>query len=936
MRWVSQSKMIPGFLLALFFFLAISIYSYRVSTHFAESTYWVDHTYQVLLGLENISSSLKDMERNTRSYLLTGEEEYLENYNGILEKLNSKLKEIRELTKDNPHQQNKIQILEPLVTKRMAYSKELTELYRSHRFTSESSAPLIRESKIVMDSIQELIFQMEQREKFLLNERIQKEKAVTQNMKWLIVIGNASGLLIMIFTLGFLFRGIARQRKIEEKHAQLATIVEFSEDAIIGKNLEGTILTWNKGAEKVYGYRADEVVSKSISLLIPPDLQNEFHLILEKLKRGESIRAYETWRVRKDGKKIPVSLVVSPIQNDQGVVIGASSIARDLSELKQTVLERDRFFNLSLDLFCIADLDGYFKRVNATFEKVLGYSSEEMLAKEFYEFIHPDDREKTHQEVQKLSEGSNTIGFENRFRCKDGSYRWISWSAPAPKEGETNLYAVGRDITDRKKIDQMKNEFISTVSHELRTPLTSIRGSLGLIVGKMGTELPPQVKPLVDIALNNCERLGRLINDILDIEKIESGKMEFRLAPVLIEPLIRNSLETNKAYGAQYNVQFELENDVPEAMVNIDPDKWMQVMSNLLSNAAKFSPKGAKVKVRVFQKESFIRVEVVDEGPGIPQAFRSHLFEKFSQADSSDSRQKGGTGLGLNISKTIVERMKGKIGFETSEKGTTFYFDLPLWHGLAPQYAETSKAKMKVLICEDEPDIARLLSLMLELEGYSADIAYTAKHALEMLQNQTYDAMTLDICLPDEDGITLIYKIREIPKTRELPIIVVSVKAEITRQKLRGTALNVVDWINKPIAPIRLKEAIQKVGECKKHSTPRILHVEDDLDTTRWVQTLLEDIASVSAAYNFREAEEKIKQELFDLVLLDVLLPDGNGAELLPLIKRRYGESSPVVVLSSNEWGPEIRKRVSAVLVKSLLTHNDLLKVIQDTLNRRT
>ncbi|MCF6323118.1 MAG: PAS domain-containing sensor histidine kinase [Gammaproteobacteria bacterium] len=235
-------------------------------------------------------------------------------------------------------------------------------------------------------------------------------------------------------------------------------------------------------------------------------------------------------------------------------------------------------------------------------------------------------------------------------------------------------------LQEAEEASRFKSEFTSTVSHELRTPLTSIRGSLGLIAsGVMGT-LKPEIGRLIAIACNNTERLLFLINDILDISKIESGKMDFVMGPVDLKVVLLQSIEANQAYGEQYEVKYHLNDVVDGTTVYADTDRLMQVLNNLLSNAAKFSPKGVEVDINVIRKDEMIRIEVRDYGSGIPEQFKSRIFEKFSQADGSDTRQVGGTGLGLNISKAIVEQMSGVIGFNVPEgQGTIFYIDICLF-----------------------------------------------------------------------------------------------------------------------------------------------------------------------------------------------------------------------------------------------------------------
>src|SRR6185369_6677324 len=228
--------------------------------------------------------------------------------------------------------------------------------------------------------------------------------------------------------------------------------------------------------------------------------------------------------------------------------------------------------------------------------------------------------------------------------------------------------AVARDIEEEKRIAQMKNDFVSVVSHELRTPLTSIRGSLGLIAGGVAGELPEKARALVEIASKSCERLVRLINDILDVEKIESGKMGFYFAPIELAPLLERALEDNRAYAEGYGVVLRITATAPGARVWGDPDRLLQVMTNLISNAVKFSPRGGTVEVTTARGSGDVRIAVTDHGRGIPPELRPRLFEKFAQADSSSTREKGGTGLGLSISRAIIERHHGRIGF-TSEPG---------------------------------------------------------------------------------------------------------------------------------------------------------------------------------------------------------------------------------------------------------------------------
>ena len=242
-------------------------------------------------------------------------------------------------------------------------------------------------------------------------------------------------------------------------------------------------------------------------------------------------------------------------------------------------------------------------------------------------------------------------------------------------------YEAARDqLAEQKRLERMKNEFISVVSHELRTPLTSIHGSLDLLLKGVGGETSPGTQRLLEIADRNSRRLVRLVNEILDIQKIEIGEIVFEIRAVELTPLLGQAIEANQAYGAQRQVRLALES-VPEGVkVVADPDRLMQVLTNLLGNAAKFSPPGETVVVRAARLSGLVRISVADRGPGIPEEFRSRIFEKFAQVDSTSTGHREGTGLGLSISKAIVDRLGGRIGFESEVgRGTTFHFDLREW-----------------------------------------------------------------------------------------------------------------------------------------------------------------------------------------------------------------------------------------------------------------
>lgn len=364
---------------------------------------------------------------------------------------------------------------------------------------------------------------------------------------------------------------------------------------------------------------------------------------------------------------------------------------RDSANLLMSVLDASTEISI-----IVTDLDGKIILFNRGAEQLLGYSSTEMVGKHTPAIFHLPDEVKSRalelsQELGYTIEGFSTFheiadlkGAEERqwtYVRKSGEHVPVTLVITTMRsyDGEiTGHLGIAQDITERRRIDQMKSEFVSTVSHELRTPLTAIAGALGLIVGGALGEIPETAKQMINIAHKNSQRLTFLINDLLDMEKLVAGKMHFDMKQQLLMPLIEQSLDDNRTYGAARRVTLLLNSAAPDVVVYVDSQRLLQIMSNLLSNAIKYSPEDDSVEISVQTHENMVRVRISDHGHGIPADFFEHIFSKFSQADSSNTRQKGGTGLGLAITRELVERMGGTIGFDSVEnQGASFYVDFP-------------------------------------------------------------------------------------------------------------------------------------------------------------------------------------------------------------------------------------------------------------------
>jgi PAS domain S-box-containing protein len=340
-----------------------------------------------------------------------------------------------------------------------------------------------------------------------------------------------------------------------------------------------------------------------------------------------------------------------------------------------------RLMNSSMIGIIQGRLDGQLLEANEILLQMIGHNRQDVDQGRlnWYSMTDFDARATQEAAIAQLVSSGHTRQFESQIIARNGTLIPIMLGLAHLEGSNSDWVGFIVDLREQKRIDQMKAEFISIVSHELRTPLTSIRGSLGLLEGGIGGELPPKAMQLISIAHKNSQRLVALVNDILDMEKLATGKMQINLHPVDLVALAQHAMEANAGYAQTFRVHFHLLTSEAKLMVFGDSDRLMQVFANLLSNAAKFSLPGGKIEIRVTQHGEAALVEIEDHGRGIPFDFHGHIFGKFAQADAADTRHVEGAGLGLNITKTLIEKMHGDIGF-TSEVGvkTVFWFRLPL------------------------------------------------------------------------------------------------------------------------------------------------------------------------------------------------------------------------------------------------------------------
>ncbi len=379
---------------------------------------------------------------------------------------------------------------------------------------------------------------------------------------------------------------------------------------------------------------------------------------------------------RADGQWRYVHEIGCGVFNDQGELEFIDGFIWDIQARIDDDFEKRAMANKLAQLFEMAPIgilqvsdDGGILATNPEFNKMLGYTAEELKGIGFLDITPEEDWWKSNLAIENIKATGRFGPLEKTYVHKNGEHIpvEISGSLINVHEGQGQTWwTLVKDIREQKRVDRMKSEFISTVSHELRTPLTSISGALGLISNNVLGELPPKVKGMVDIAYKNSQRLSFLINDLLDMEKLIAGKMLFEMSCQKVQLLVQQVMVESKFYADKFSVRFVLHDEAPEARIHIDSFRLQQVLNNFLSNAAKYAPAQTLVDIYIQEFYGWVRISVVDYGQGIPESFHAHIFQKFSQADASNTREKGGTGLGLAISKELVERMGGRIGFEST------------------------------------------------------------------------------------------------------------------------------------------------------------------------------------------------------------------------------------------------------------------------------
>ena len=647
----------------------------------------------------------------------------------------------------------------------------------------------------------------------------------------------------------------------EALQARLAAVVESSDDAIITKTLDGIITTWNAGAQRIFGYTADEVIGKPVTILMPPERVNEEPGILARLRRGERIDHYETVRMRKDGTHLHISLSVSPLRDSSGRIIGASKIARDITDRRQMEAAlRDSegrlraIIDASPECVEIVDSEGELVFMNAAgITMIEADCLNSVQGCSVFDLIAPEHRSAWIANHRRVCAGEK-LDWQYEIIGQQGTRRWMETHA-VPLElpdGRHAQLAVTRDITIRKRaeaerehlleaeraaraeaerVSVMKDQFLATVSHELRTPLNAILGWSQVLRARGYSD-----QDLVDgleVIERNTRVQTQLIEDLLDMSRIISGKIRLDVQQVDLPEVIKSAVASVQHSADARGIRLAVVLDPLAGPVRGDPSRLQQCFWNLLTNAIKFTPRNGRVQVSLQRVNSHVEVSVSDNGQGIKPEFLPHIFERFRQGDASTTRRHGGLGLGLSIVKHLIELHGGRISAKSAGEGqgATFAIDLPIMvihpedatqrmHGGTDQYAPVDQPSLegiKVLAVDDEPDARTLIKRVLEDCGAKVVLAGSASEGLELLTRERPDMILSDIGMPGHDGYDFIRKVRALGPERggRTPAAALTAFAR-AEDRTRALRAGYQTHVSKPVEPAELTAVVASLANRDK------------------------------------------------------------------------------------------------------------------------
>ena len=725
-------------------------------------------------------------------------------------------------------------------------------------------------------------------------------------------------------------QALAYQRDSEARgHA----IMDAMLDGLITADEHGLIQSFNSAAERLFGYSANEVIGQNLRLLMPEPYHSEHdHYLKRYLRTGEAHiigLGREVRGRRKDGSILPIDLAVSELRlPDRRLFIG---ILRDITQRKQAEADLDRQYHIAenalsqmraildaaSDIMILISPAGRVLTVNQSFDRLLfngqppdvvGRSVDDLQAEFESIFAEPASLKAFIAETVTEARESFTHLVSQRWPVQR-ELQIISTPVHTADSGLLGRLYVFRDVTHEREVDRMKTEFVALVSHELRTPLTSIQGYVDLLFDEEAGALAPDQRKYLENMRGSTDRLVALIDDLLDLSRIEAGRIDLDFTGLDINTLI---LEVAELLRRPIELKHQrLTLDLPPLpAVWIDPDRMTQVLINLLSNAYKYTPAGGSLTVRTREEDDRVRLDVSDTGIGLTPEEQAQVFNRFFRAHNRTTQEVSGTGLGLAIAKSIVEMHQGDLTVSSTPGiGTTFSLTLPIARTVAEQefLPRTILPGARVLVVDDDMNVTSLVRRYLERAELQVFLARTGSEAQHIARMERPDLIILDLLLPDVDGFTVLEHLKNDPATQNIPIIIVSILPDSGK----GRALGAVDFL---IKPLRERWLLERVGRVLSGDQLRsVLLVDDDSGTRTVLSEHLHRAGyQVITATDGTEAVEVAKRERPDLVLMDIRMPRVAGLTALRMLRADQDTHDLPVVLMTASLGMLTNQRTAA------------------------
>jgi len=760
--------------------------------------------------------------------------------------------------------------------------------------------------------------------------------------------------------------------------------------ARIVTDAQGIIQSFNVGSERMLGYQANEIVcrvtpadlvdtdelrerAKSLSDDLGTTIANGFEALTYNASRGIE-DFFELTYIRKDGSRLPAMVFVTALRDADDVIIGYlmngsdNTARRQVEDEKKRLEEAKRVSEERFRALVAASSDVVY-RMSPDWSEMRHLDGRNFLADTdepsgtwFQEYIHPDDQPHVRAVIDEAIRTKSTFQLEHRVKRVDGTFGWtFSRAIPlSDAKGEiVEWFGAASDVTERKLFEEtlklknielevasrMKSEFLANMSHELRTPLNSILGFSELMRdGLLGEMTEKQLGFIGDIH-GSGEHLLSLINDILDLSKVEAGKMTLDLEPVPISSMLASSLSIVREKALAHRIRLEMDVDADLGSIQVDSRKVKQLMYNLLSNAVKFSANGSEVILRACRvsraevgvlsggkdgrsfplSESafaeFLKISITDGGIGISAEGLELLFKPFSQIDSGLGRKFEGTGLGLVMVKLLAELHGGSVAVESAPgEGSCFTVWLPLrgQDGEAQTIADRPAARVEsleglpiALVVEDDYKSAELIRVHLEAEGFIVLHAASAEAALVLAVQQPVSLITLDILLPNMEGWEFLRRIKQIENLSQTPVVIISIVADTSK----GFSLGAAAVMQKPVSRQELYASLHAIGLLPLSSSLalKVLVVDDDPKAVELVAlSILGPASTVLRAYGGREGIDTARRELPDVIVLDLMMPDVNGFDVVEALNEDPGTASiPIVVVTAKQISADDHAKLS-------------------------